>query len=303
MKPKSHRIAAIDIGSNTIHMVIMDLTGSGSPQHRSSESVILKLGAVVTEKKSLPTSVYRKLRRTLKRFIHRAAKDKAAHVLIVATQAMRVLRQGGHVLGRLSKEIKVPIHLLSGKREAELGFLGVKTELRPSECQLIVDSGGASTELTLVKGSHPIENVSIPLGAAVLSAQLHSNPPTAFEVARLMIPIIQTLRAAPAKAAPHSALLTGGTAHHLLAVAKANPSRLTRRDLEHAIKRLLRKSAKKIAKKFGMDVERARLLVPGALLVTALLDHYALDHLRITKRGLRDGMAMAFVRNRLGWWK
>lgn len=300
---KRHRIAAIDIGSNTVHMVIMDLSGLGLPEQRSSASVILKLGAVITEERTLPPAVYRTLRHTLKRFIRRAKKDMALHILIVATQAMRTLRQRERILTDLSNEIKLPIHLLSAKREAELGFLGVKKDLRPGECQLIIDSGGASTELTLVKGSHPIESASIPLGAAVLSTELHSNPPTAFEIARLMIPIIQALRAAPAKAVPRSALLTGGTAHHLLAVAKANPSRLTRRDLEHAIKRLLRKPAKKIANKFGMDVERARLLVPGALLVTALLDHYALDHLRITNRGLRDGMAMAFVRNRLGWWK
>jgi exopolyphosphatase/guanosine-5'-triphosphate,3'-diphosphate pyrophosphatase len=284
-------------------MVIMDLAGAGLPQHRSSASVILKLGAVVTEKRTLPPSVYRKLRHTLKHFIGRAKKDKALHILIAATQAMRALRHGERILTGLSDEIKLPIHLLSGKREAELGFLGVKRDLRPGECQLIIDSGGASTELTLVKGSHAIENASIPLGAAVLSTELHSDPPTAFEVVRLMIPIIQSLRAAPARAVPHSALLTGGTAHHLLAMAKANPTRLTRRDLEQAIQRLLRKPAKKIARKFGMEVERARLLVPGALLVTALLDLYALDHLRITNRGLRDGMALAFVRNRSGWWK
>jgi len=181
--------------------------------------------------------------------------------------------------------------------------LGVKRDLIRGECQLIVDSGGASTELTLVDGSRPIEKVSIPLGAAVLTTEIRGNPPTAFEIARLMIPIIQALRSAPGKVAPRSALLTGGTAHHLVAVAKANPYRLTRRDLEHAIKRLLRRPAKKIARKFGMEVERARLLVPGALLVTALLDLYALDDLRITKRGLRDGMAMAFVRDRFAWFK
>ncbi len=299
----SQRIAAIDIGSNTVHMVVMDVAGSGVPLHRSSESVILKLGAVVKADRTLPRSVYRKLRHTLKRFMHEAAKEKAAHVLVAATQAMRALRQGEEVLDRLSKEMKVPIHLLSSPREAELGFLGVQAEVRPGQCQLIVDSGGASTELTLVKGSHPIETISIPLGAAVLSTQLRRDPPSAFEVARLMIPIIKALRAAPVKAVPRSALLTGGTAHHLLAVAKANPHRLTRRNLEEAIKRLLRKPAKKIAKKFDMEVERARLLVPGALLVTALLDHYSLDHLRVTKRGLRDGMAMAFMRDEAGWWK
>jgi len=302
MGRKNHRIAAIDIGSNTIHMVIMDLAGARLPQHRSSESVILKLGSVVTENKSLPASVYRKLRRTLKHFVRRAAKDKATQVLIVATQAMRALHHGERVIAGLSKEINVPIHLISGEREAQLGFLGVKSELRPRECQLIVDSGGASTELTLVKGSHPIEKVSIPLGAAVLSTQLRSDPPTAYEVVRLMIPIIQALRAAPTTGAPESALLTGGTAHHLLAVAKAEPTRLTRHDLQKAMKRLLHKPARKIARKFDMEVERARLLVPGALLVTALLDLYRLDHLRITTRGLRDGMAMAFVRDRSGWW-
>ena len=284
-------------------MVIMDVSGFSVPEHRLSESIILKLGAVVTKENGLPSDVYRKLRHTLKHFIVVAEKEKTAHILIAATQAMRSLPHSKQVLARLAREINVPIHLLSGRREAELGFLGVKTELGRKKCELIVDSGGASTELTLVKGSRPIENVSIPLGAAVLSAKLHRDPPTAFEVARLMIPIIHALRTAPQKVVPCSAVLTGGTAHHLLDVAKADPKRITRHDLEQAIKRLLRKPAKKIAKKFGMEVERARLLVPGALLVTALLDHYALDHLRMTKCGLRDGMAMAFVRNRSGWWK
>jgi exopolyphosphatase/guanosine-5'-triphosphate,3'-diphosphate pyrophosphatase len=296
-------VAAIDIGSNTVHMVIMDVAGSRPPVHRWSESVILKLGAATTPQKTLPPDVFHKLRHTLKRFLRHAKKEGAGPVLIGATQAIRSLRGGEKVLARLSRDIGAPIYLLSGKREAELGFLGVKTELRPRECQLIVDSGGASTELTLADGSRVIESVTIPLGAAVLSTRLKNDPPTAFEVARLMIPIIQALRGAPDKGTPLSALLTGGTAHHLLDVAKADPRRLARRDLEHALKRLLRKSAKKIAKKFGMEVERARLLVPGALLVTALLDHYDLDHLRITTRGLRDGMACAYIRKGLGWWK
>jgi len=283
-------------------MVIMDMQGSRLPVHRSSESVILKLGAVVTDNKSLPPSVFRKLRHTLKRFIHLARKDHTTHVLIGATQAIRALKDREKILARLSKSIRIPIHLLSGGREAELGFLGVKSELHTRECQLIVDSGGASTELTLVNGSRVIETLSIPLGAAVLSTQLHRDPPSAFEVARLMIPIIQALRAAPSRAVPRSALLTGGTAHHLLAVAKADPYQLTRSVLEKAIKRLLKKPARKIAKKYGMEVERARLLVPGALLVTALLDHYALDHLRITKRGVRDGMAIAFMNKNRNWW-
>jgi exopolyphosphatase/pppGpp-phosphohydrolase len=303
MKARNRRIAAIDIGSNTVHMVIMEVAGSGPPVHRSSESVILALGAVVTHQKTLPEPVFQTLHHTLKRFLKHAKKEDVTYVLIGATQAMRELKGGELVLARLSRMIGVPIHLISRQREADLGFLGVKAELHRRECQLIVDSGGASTELSLVDGAHLIETASIPLGAALLSTQLTNDPPTAFEVARLMIPIIHAMRAAPEKAKPHSALLTGGTAHHLAAVAKADPHRLDRDDLEQAIKRLLRKPAKKIAKKFNMEVKRARLLVPGALLVTALLDHYGLDHLRITKRGLRDGMVIAFIRKGSEWWK
>jgi len=124
VKTKSHRIAAIDIGSNTVHMVIMDLAGSGLPEHRSSLSVILKLGEVVSENGTLPSSVYDKLRHTLKRFIRRAQKDKVSHILIAATQAMRSVRRGKQIAANLSKEIGYPIHLLSAAREAELGFFG-----------------------------------------------------------------------------------------------------------------------------------------------------------------------------------
>ena len=108
VKDRSSRIAAIDIGSNTVHMVIMDLAGAGLPQHRTSASVILKLGAVVTKERTLPPAVYRKLRHTLKRFIRRAKKDKALHVLITASQAMRALRQGERILSGLSNEISSP---------------------------------------------------------------------------------------------------------------------------------------------------------------------------------------------------
>jgi exopolyphosphatase / guanosine-5'-triphosphate,3'-diphosphate pyrophosphatase len=303
MKRRSQRIAAIDIGSNTVHMVIMDQTTSKLPTHLSSDSVILQLGALITKQRTLPPKVYRKLRRTLNHFVHRAAKANAENVLIVATQAMRELRQGPQLLARLSKDVGVPVHMISSDQEAKLGYLGVKSELRSRESQLIIDSGGASTELTLTTGLTPIARASIPLGAAVLSTHLHNDPPEAFEVVRLMIPIIKALNQAPTSKPPVSALLTGGTAHHLLAVAKANPSRLSRHDLQKAMRRLLRHPAKKIAKKFDMEVERAHLLVPGALLLTALLDHYALDHLRITARGLRDGMVMAFARNKSGWWR
>ena len=116
-----------------------------------------------------------------------------------------------------STRLKTPIRLLTPEREAELGFAGVRADLPTRGELVVVDSGGASTEVTLTRGPQFQRATSLPVGAARLATQLVGDPPDPIDWALVAVSIGATLPSLPA-GKPRHAYATGGTAHGLLAV-------------------------------------------------------------------------------------
>ena len=161
------RFAAIDIGSDTVHLLIAELTGlpaTGRVTVIHSESDLVELGRVVARRGRITSSAEADVRRRLDRMVRRARKAEAS-VLIAATEASRQAANGQEVLARLAAHAGAPIRLLSPAREAELGFAGVRPELPARGELIVIDSGGASTEATLARGRTIARFASLPVGA------------------------------------------------------------------------------------------------------------------------------------------
>ena len=145
--------------------------------------------------------------------------------------------------------------------------------------------------------------ISLPLGASKLSILLEGDPPALVSFARLMVPIHAAIREAPLPQGVRTALFSGGTAHHVCDVAGTPRHLLTRAALERALRHLLRKPAKKIAKKYDVDTRRIPLLISGAVILAAILDHYGLDRAAVTSSTVREGMIRAYLSRGDAWWK
>jgi exopolyphosphatase / guanosine-5'-triphosphate,3'-diphosphate pyrophosphatase len=297
------RLAAIDIGSNTIHMIVVQRQGKDRLTHVLANSRLMKLGLLEQRKGGLPDYALGSIRRTLESFVRQANEAGSSTILVGATAAIRDDPHGHMIAARLTRAIGVPVHIISKQREIQLGFLAARHDLSPAGRQIFVDSGGASTEITICQGRNALHTVSLPVGASSLSVLLDGDPPRILSFARLMVPIQIALRKAPMTEKVRNAVFSGGTAHHVCEVAGTARRLLTRAALEQALRHMLRKPARKIARKYCVDIQRVPLLISGAVILAAILDHYGLDRAAVTTNTIREGMIQAYLSRPGAWWK
>jgi exopolyphosphatase/guanosine-5'-triphosphate,3'-diphosphate pyrophosphatase len=167
---KPVRIAAIDIGSDTVHILIADV--SASPDGPLVSRVkqrgdLIELGRQVAMKGQIGKRAAARLEARLTSYL-KLARRRSDRVVIGATEALRRASDGPALLERLSSELGEPVRILSVTREAALGLAGAVRRLDPVGSQLLIDSGGASTELTLTDGHVGVASASLPVGAALL---------------------------------------------------------------------------------------------------------------------------------------
>ena len=297
------RLAAIDIGSDTIHMIVVQRQKGDRLKHVLEKSRLMELGLLEERKGSLPDYAQGSIRRTLESFVRQAREAGTSEILIGATAALRDDLHRSTIAARLSRAVGLPVRIISRQREIELGFLAARHNLRPTGKQIFVDGGGASTEITLCEGRNARQTASLPVGASRLSVLLEGDPPGLLTFARLMVPIRDAMRKAPSAQSVRTAVFSGGAAHHICNVAGTPRHLLTRAALERALRHLLKKPAKKIAEKYDFDPRRVPLLISGAVILAAILDYYGLDRAAVTASTLREGMILAYLARPKAWWK
>jgi exopolyphosphatase/guanosine-5'-triphosphate,3'-diphosphate pyrophosphatase len=198
------------------------------------------------------------------------------------------------------------VRVLSGAREAALGLAGAVRRLDSTGSQLLIDSGGASTELTLTDGRRAVASASLPVGAALLGAGLHGDPPQALSWALGGVRIGSVLSLAPA-GKPARAWATGGSAHNLAGLertkGRSGDRLLTMPTLSTLAAQLLAEPARKLARRSGEDPDRVAILPPGLLIVAAILSHYGLEEVTVVPEGLREGMIAAAFELGAAWWQ
>ena len=293
-----------------MHLLVVEVThepfGRLAVRQLAHRSVLLELGREVATRGRFGRTALRALEASVRDFV-RVATRYEARLIVAATEATRVAANGPAVMTRLEQLAGTPPRILSGVREAQLGFLATRAALPPAGLHLLVDSGGASTEVSLVAGHRLLASASLPVGAALLAASVPGDPPRPLPWALAAIRIGAALGAAP-EGRPTDMYATGGTAHNLAGLEKdrnghPGPVRLTLADLDGITARLLRSPAPKVARRSGEDARRVALLAPGALILAAIAERYSLDAMTVLAEGVRDGMILAAVRDPDGWWE
>ncbi|GIW18502.1 MAG: hypothetical protein KatS3mg064_1659 [Tepidiforma sp.] len=170
----------------------------------------------------------------------------------------------------------------------------------------MVDSGGASTELSLTSGREVWAAASLGAGAAALRAAMPGDPPGPLTWALGAAAAGMALAAAP-PGRPAKAWATGGTAHHLVRLERKTrnrkPAALTMGEMERLSGELLRKPAEKLGRRRKQDPRRVALLAPGVLILAAVLRHYGLERCTVLPEGVREGMLLASALEGETWWQ
>ncbi len=322
------RVAAIDVGSNSIHMIVAQVEADGRFRVLDRAKEMVRLGARTLNHGALSAEAMRKGLSTLASFKTLAERQGAQRIRAVATSAVREANNGGDFVRRVYEEVGLRIKVIPGREEARLIYLGVRQaiDLR-GEPTLIVDAGGGSVELILVENGEPAELVSLKIGLARVSEKFLPKDkvdPAGVEalethLASELDPVLARFRARGVR----RVIGTSGTLLNLVAMAswsgkESNEALDGISVAPETIGRLRRKLAKSDREKRleikGIDAKRVDLVVAGAVLADLVLTKldareliactYALregvlfDHVARHQRGIEEAQRFSDIRHR-----
>src|SRR5690349_9678004 len=181
------RLGVLDVGSNTVHFLVIDALQGGRPLPVFSHKAELHLGDHLVEGNRLSASVTRQLRTFVDEALQIAEDKGVEELLAFATSAVRDAANGDEVLGRVKDATGVAIRVLTGEEEARLTFLAARRWFGWSSGRLLMlDIGGGSLEIAAGVDEEPACAVSVPLGAGRLTRDwLVGDPPSPDEVRQL----------------------------------------------------------------------------------------------------------------------
>jgi exopolyphosphatase/guanosine-5'-triphosphate,3'-diphosphate pyrophosphatase len=301
----------LDVGSNTVHLLVMDARSGGHPNPARSEKTVLRLAEHVDDTGKLSRRGADALVAAVGN-AHKSARDLGCDDLLAfATSALRDARNGTKVLERVRDETGVDLQVLTGADEARLTFLAVRRWLGWSAGRLVVlDIGGGSLEIACGRDEVPEFAESAPLGAGRLTRErLSGDPPDRETVAALrpeldkvMAPFAERVRAL---GAPDRVAATSKTFRSLARLAGAAPSDqgplvrrvLTGTGLRQVIGFISRIPAADLAELEGVSSARAHQLLAGALVAESTMRALQLDRIEICPWALREGVIL----RRLDW--
>ncbi len=300
------RLGVLDVGSNTVHLLVVDAHPGARPLPAHSHKVELRLAQLLGDDGSIgPDGIDR-----LVSVVHealQAAEDKGVEELLpFATSAVRDARRADDVLGRVRAETGVELQVLSGAEEAKLTFLAARRWFGWSSGKLLViDIGGGSLEIAYGMDEEPDAAVSLPLGAGRLTAGwLPGDPPGAEDVRTLRrhvrTEIARSVGDFSRFGAPDHVVATSKTFKQLARLAGAPGSaeglyvqrELKRESLEAWVPRLAGMTAAERAELPGVSEARAGQLLAGAMVAEGAMDLFGVERLEICPWALREGVIL-----------
>ena len=301
------RIAVLDLGSTSFHLLVADATAEGEIERVLSERVMLRLGSMLPERGRVPEEVARRAVDTARELAAIARREHADLLLPVATAALREAENGRAVAERIGAAVGVPTRIISGIEEARLTFSAFRRRLPiGSRLALGLDLGGGSLELITGDERDVRWETTLPLGTARLHAELvRSDPMSRDEKRAIRARVRERLgahREAMKRWAPDPCIATGGTVRALarlaLAEARRNPDAsiqglvIKADELRDLARRLVRSTQEERLRMPGMRRQRADLIPVGTEVLRSVVEELDLPGLTVSDWGLREGVIL-----------
>lgn len=309
----TERLAALDLGSNSFHLLVADVLGRRI-KRVETRKLTLRLAEPVAATGELGREARARARGAVGELVAAARACGATRVLAVATEALRAATDGPRLVERLRVDHGVRVRVLKGIEEAELSLHGMAgaLHLRAGSALLGLDLGGGSYEVAYGDASSLRVGASLPLGGARLTSRGGGHDPLRLaervalheEATALLRPVADEVRAL----AGHGALRAAGTAGTIrdlgrlgLALAGgATPAQVrglvvTRSQLELAYARLCSVTTAERVELPGLSPRRVDLLPAGGAVVLATMEAFGLEQLELCDWGLREGALLDAV--------
>jgi exopolyphosphatase / guanosine-5'-triphosphate,3'-diphosphate pyrophosphatase len=308
------RIGAIDVGTNSVHLVVADIDPDGRIQVVEKQRRQVALGEGGLDGRRLSPAAMRRALRALGAFREACDSLDVQDIHCAATSAVREAENGVDFCKQVKAEIGIHVRIITGLDEARLIYLGARPHLDFSRGRvLLVDLGGGSTEFVLCDAETTQVRASLPLGHLRATALFRrQDPATAAEIDAVRRWTRDALAPLATRVHPGDVGLVVGTSGTMRCLARmATRARgevptdtgdgllLSRDEVEHQLVQFQDLPARKLARLPGMDDKRRDTLPAGAAIVAEVLRFFAQDQLVTSAYSLRDGLLVDWVlRNR-----
>ena len=313
------RLGVLDIGSNTVHMLIVDAALGARPDPEASVKSTVRLMQYLKEDGSIKKSGVEALLQAVDKGMNLAEEYEITQLLAMATSAIREAPNGNKVLHKIEERIGQGVTVLSGADEARLTFLAARRWYGWDAGRLLMlDIGGGSLEVAMGSDEEPTVALSVPAGAGRITTEfLPEGVATAEELVKVRKQVRKVIEpmveAFPSSKHPNHAVGTSKTFRSLARLAGAvlrQPGRedtkiMTLDQLEDWIPRLAAISPQQRVALPGITQERTMQIVGGAVVAAEIMKALNVEEIEICPWALREGAILRwldqFGRTRLGF--
>jgi exopolyphosphatase/guanosine-5'-triphosphate,3'-diphosphate pyrophosphatase len=300
------RIAALDVGSNSFHLMVADVETGGHIRVLDRAKEMVRLGDSTLHEGVIPPEVFRRGLDALRALRRVADRHKVDAIVAVATSAVREAQNGGEFVRAARDEAGIDIRVIRGDEEARLIYLGARGSLDLGKRRVaLFDLGGGSLEIILADAQELYFTASLKAGVIRLAESFPcADPPTPRERAQLaervrtmLGPVISRVRAMGFD----YVAFTSGTASALASVLRADPeagggkSTVPLRDLAALEQRLGTMSLAARARLPGLDTRRADTIYAGAVVFRTALELAGAEEATLCETALREGVIAEYV--------
>ena len=307
------RLGAIDIGSNSVRLMVVEVLRGGAYRILDEEREPTRLGRSVSSLGRLDDDSIDRTVQALRTFKQIAAGYQVSALRTIATCAVREARNGPEFCRRVREEVGLEVEVIPGDREARLAFSSVQHAFDLSGKNAIVaDIGGGSTEIIFATGGLIESIFSTPLGAVRLTEQFGLGEQAApADLERLGDEVASCLKKRTTRPlfAPHFMVGSGGTfttLAELMMAAKKQVDipvagyKVSQAEVHHLLDRLAKMPLRARRSMAGMTPDRADIILAGLTIIDALLTRFRVNTLVIHTRGVRDGLVREMIDDLLG---
>jgi exopolyphosphatase/guanosine-5'-triphosphate,3'-diphosphate pyrophosphatase len=300
------RLGVLDVGSNTIHLQVVDAHLGGPPIPNSSHKSIIKLTEFLDETGSITHEGVERISEAIQKNMAEAQHLNIDELLAFATSAIREAVNSEEVLAHVNKTCSIDLQVLSGEEEARFTFLAVRRWLGWSAGDLLVlDIGGGSLEIARGAEENPTFKTSMQLGAGRLTRNfLKGDPFTSKSLKALEEYVEDQIEPLSKSLATFEKSVASGTSKTFRTLAKLGQNlqpklgpHLTLEALDYLVPELQKLDLAERRELPGVSTERASQLVAGSMVARQLMRTLNLEEIRICPWALREGIVL----HRLDW--
>jgi exopolyphosphatase/guanosine-5'-triphosphate,3'-diphosphate pyrophosphatase len=304
------RIAALDLGTNSFHLLVADVQPDGHFEPIAAEKAMIRLGDVVSREGRITEAAAEVAISTVRRFRLLAEAAGATELHACATSAIRSAANGDEVVDRIDAETGVTVEVISGRREAELIFGAIRAAvvLEPAPA-LCFDLGGGSVEIMVGDAGGLHLASSEPLGVGRLSTRfVHSDPISKEDrralrdhLTRLLAPVAEQVATLQPKLVVGSSGTLEDLAHMVAARRDAdvpislNQLTFTRDEFLPLHKQILASTAGERLRLEGLEARRVDLIPAGSMFLATAMELFEFDEMMISEWALREGIVLDVI--------